>query len=256
MRKVDILDRIVTWYGLRNKTELARFLGVTPQTISNWYSRDSIDYDLIFSRCVGVDLNWLVLGATNYVEKRRGANVSVVSDVVGSYGRAGQAAVADPEAHTVAVVDDETACSIVVPEGLLPAGTYRIFRIGDDAMAPNFVQGGYVLCKRIVDFAEMRAQSGKPYVIVAKSGKAVLRRLRDDDGVSGKMIFTADHSNRDRYPDVAFSASEIESAWRVEWTILRYEEDYPDLYRRLQDMERNMADIRRAVAASMTYTKK
>ena len=50
MRKADILDRIVTWYGLKNKTELARFLGVTPQTISNWYSRDSIDYDLIFGR--------------------------------------------------------------------------------------------------------------------------------------------------------------------------------------------------------------
>lgn len=253
MRKVDILDRIVTWYGLRNKTELARFLGVTPQTISNWYSRDSIDYDLIFNRCVGVDLNWLVLGATNYVEKRRKAGVSVVSDVVGSYGSTPKAAASEA---TVSVVDDETACSIVVPEGLLPAGTYRIFRVGDDAMAPNFVQGGYVLCKRIVDFAEMRSMPGKPYVIVTRSGKAVLRRLRSDDGVSRKMIFTADHSNRDSYPDEAFSASEIESAWRVEWTILRYEEDFPDLYRRLQDMERNMADIRRAVAASLTPSKK
>lgn len=49
-------------YGLRNKTELASFLGVSPQTVSNWYSRNSIDYDLVFEKCAGLDFNWLVTG--------------------------------------------------------------------------------------------------------------------------------------------------------------------------------------------------
>lgn len=45
MLKSEILNRIMSHYGLRNKTELASFLGVSPQTVSNWYSRNSIDYD-------------------------------------------------------------------------------------------------------------------------------------------------------------------------------------------------------------------
>lgn len=39
MLKSEILNRIMSHYGLRNKTELASFLGVSPQTVSNWYSR-------------------------------------------------------------------------------------------------------------------------------------------------------------------------------------------------------------------------
>ena len=55
--KSEILNRIMSHYGLRNKTELASFLGVSPQTVSNWYSRNSIDYDLVFEKCAGLDFN-------------------------------------------------------------------------------------------------------------------------------------------------------------------------------------------------------
>ena len=98
MRKADILDRIVTWYGLKNKTELARFLGVTPQTISNWYSRDSIDYDLIFGRCAGVDLNWLILGKTSYIVNNKTSDQAVASDVVGPSAQELAASLKDGEA--------------------------------------------------------------------------------------------------------------------------------------------------------------
>lgn len=54
MLKSEILNRIMSHYGLRNKTELASFLGVSPQTVSNWYSRNSIDYDLVFEKCAGL----------------------------------------------------------------------------------------------------------------------------------------------------------------------------------------------------------
>lgn len=71
-------------YGLRNKTELASFLGVSPQTVSNWYSRNSIDYDLVFEKCAGLDFNWLVTGNASVYGHRIG-NVSVASDVEGAY---------------------------------------------------------------------------------------------------------------------------------------------------------------------------
>lgn len=60
-----ILERIKTTYKLKNNSELARFLGVKPNTISNWYSRNSIDFDIIFSKCEGVSLDWLINGEIN-----------------------------------------------------------------------------------------------------------------------------------------------------------------------------------------------
>ena len=61
-QKGIVLDRIKEAYKLKNNAELARFLGVKPNTISNWYARNSIDYDIIFSKCEGANLDWLING--------------------------------------------------------------------------------------------------------------------------------------------------------------------------------------------------
>lgn len=62
--KTCILDRIKEFYGLKSNKALSEFLGVTKQTISNWYSRNTIDYDIVLAKCKDVDLHWLLLGTT------------------------------------------------------------------------------------------------------------------------------------------------------------------------------------------------
>lgn len=62
--KNAIIQRLKEYYGLSTNAELADKLGVAQNTISGWIKRNSIDYDLVFSKCEGVDFNWLVSGAT------------------------------------------------------------------------------------------------------------------------------------------------------------------------------------------------
>ena len=57
--KTCVLDRIKEYYGLNKKVELAEFLGIAPTTLSSWYSRNMIDFDVIYAKCVDIDLNWL-----------------------------------------------------------------------------------------------------------------------------------------------------------------------------------------------------
>lgn len=57
--KTSVLDRIKEYYGLNKKVELAEFLGIAPTTLSSWYSRNMIDFDVIYAKCVDIDLNWL-----------------------------------------------------------------------------------------------------------------------------------------------------------------------------------------------------
>jgi hypothetical protein len=44
--------------------ELAKFLGIAQNTISAWKKRDSINYELIFEKCLPykINLNWLIYG--------------------------------------------------------------------------------------------------------------------------------------------------------------------------------------------------
>lgn len=60
--KPMVLDRIKEHYSLKSNADLARFLGVAPNTITNWYGRKTFDLDIIFTKCVGVDFNWLLTG--------------------------------------------------------------------------------------------------------------------------------------------------------------------------------------------------
>lgn len=60
--KPSVLDRIKRFYGLKGNADLARFLGVAPNTITNWYARKTFDIDTIYTKCVNIDINWLLTG--------------------------------------------------------------------------------------------------------------------------------------------------------------------------------------------------
>ncbi len=61
----EILDRIRAALNLSNDTELSAILGIKKATLSNWRSRNSLDWALLFSFCEHIDLNWLVWGSNN-----------------------------------------------------------------------------------------------------------------------------------------------------------------------------------------------
>ena len=57
-----ILNDLKLHYNFKSNTDFAKFLGIAPQTLSSWYSRCSVDYDLLYAKCVGIDANWLLTG--------------------------------------------------------------------------------------------------------------------------------------------------------------------------------------------------
>lgn len=67
INKTLILNRLKEYKNLSSDTELADFLNIHRSTLSNWHSRNSIDYDLLFSICEkeNIDLNWLINGGVN-----------------------------------------------------------------------------------------------------------------------------------------------------------------------------------------------
>lgn len=57
-----IVKRIKEAYQLRTNVEVARFLGVSAQVLSNWQNRNTVNYDTIIPRCPDINLNWLIRG--------------------------------------------------------------------------------------------------------------------------------------------------------------------------------------------------
>jgi hypothetical protein len=62
INKVQVLDRIKGYYRLKSNAKLASFLGVAPTTVSSWYSRETFDIDVLYSKCVDLSFDWLLTG--------------------------------------------------------------------------------------------------------------------------------------------------------------------------------------------------
>ena len=58
----DIIIRLKTAMNIQSDNTLAKALGVTKGTLSNWKARNTIDFDLVFSKCKQINIDWLLTG--------------------------------------------------------------------------------------------------------------------------------------------------------------------------------------------------
>lgn len=57
-----ILNKIKSHYGFKNDAEFARFLGIKPNSLANWYSRNTFNYETIFTKCDDIRAEWFFTG--------------------------------------------------------------------------------------------------------------------------------------------------------------------------------------------------
>lgn len=78
-----ILNEIKSHFNFKNDAEFARFLEIKPNTLSNWYSRNSIDYQKIITKCVDIDANWLLTGEGSMLKEK--STLKTVAEPIASY---------------------------------------------------------------------------------------------------------------------------------------------------------------------------
>ena len=83
MEKKDRLLSLIDHYSSGNKPEFARMIGVSPQAVNTWISRNTFDIDIIYAKCVNVSPDWLLTGRGPML-KTKGSNqsYSVAEDAI------------------------------------------------------------------------------------------------------------------------------------------------------------------------------
>ena len=62
MEKKERLEVLICYYTDGNQKKFAEMLGIIPQTVSAWLSRNTYDAELIYEKCEGVSGDWLLSG--------------------------------------------------------------------------------------------------------------------------------------------------------------------------------------------------
>lgn len=69
MDKKTMLIQLIQHYEDGNKTRFAKRLGLTPQGVSTWLSRGTIDYELVYAKCEHLNAEWLLTGRGSMLRK-------------------------------------------------------------------------------------------------------------------------------------------------------------------------------------------
>ena len=58
----DRVIALVDYYANGNKSQFAKMLGITPQTINTWIARNTFDAELLYAKCETLSADWLLAG--------------------------------------------------------------------------------------------------------------------------------------------------------------------------------------------------
>ena len=56
------LEALIYYYSEGNKSMFGRLIGLQPSSITNWIRRDTLDFELIYSKCADLNPHWLLTG--------------------------------------------------------------------------------------------------------------------------------------------------------------------------------------------------
>lgn len=68
--KTEMLDAIKSHLNINKNADLARILGISSQAVSNWYTRNTFDAELIYTKCDFIDANWLLTGRGSMLKSK------------------------------------------------------------------------------------------------------------------------------------------------------------------------------------------
>ena len=56
------LEALINYYSEGNKSMFGRLIGLQPSSITNWIRRDTLDFELVYSKCANLNPHWLLTG--------------------------------------------------------------------------------------------------------------------------------------------------------------------------------------------------
>lgn len=214
----DILARLKQSLRITSDTELANYLGISKTTLSNWKSRNSCDFGLVFTKCEHVNLDWLIYGkiegktkcsqnidnganslitsnkyTKNYsIKKEKGEKfrhecnpVVKVAHLANQNDKEG-IPLLPLSAMAGAFTADNTVMEYECERYVIPAfkGADFLMPVKGDSMQPTYYSGDLVACQR-VPLADLFFQWNKTYVLDTDQGPLIkrIKHGHDEDHV-------------------------------------------------------------------------
>lgn len=206
MDKKERLLALIDHFANGNKTQFAGMIGVSPQGLSTWISRDTFDTERIYSKCVGVSPHWLLTGEGPMLEND---NTGCQRQIEPAHHVPENIQEGIPliplSAMAGAFTGDTSVMEYECERYVIPAfkGADFLIQVKGDSMQPTYYSGDLVACQR-VPLNDLFFQWNKTYVLDTAQGPLIKRIMPGSD--SSHVLIVSDN---DSYPPFELSKSQF-----------------------------------------------
>lgn len=221
--KGEMLDAIKQHLNMQKNTELAKFLGISSQAVSNWYSRNTFDAELLYTKCGFISAQWLLTGTgpmlkEEYIQQESTTNIEPVN-YNDNFVRIPivDISVAAGSGYYNSDYIEEVEC-MSLPRTMVKNGrTYLCVRVKGQSMTPSILDGGYLIVY-LLDRSEWGSiRENHVYVVSDREGKAYVKRLKNRLRERGFIVCMSDNVEKQHYPNFNLQEDELNTIWFAEW---------------------------------------
>lgn len=178
MEKKERVMALVNHYTNGNKSQFAKMLGITPQTINTWIARNTFDAELLYAKCDDLSADWLLAGKGDMIRNvapninQNGVGVPYFDvDFCGGFDM---------------MLNDQTA----VPTGYINFPQYNRAdswaNISGHSMEPLISHGDIIALRKIEDWQTFILY-GEIYGIMTEEYRTV-KRIRKSDNPDNLLL--------------------------------------------------------------------
>lgn len=250
-----ILNKIKFHYGFKSDADFARFLEIKPNTLSNWYVRNTMDHERVYTKCEDIDGNFILTGKEPMLKSSNSVN-----EPAASYFTDKQPQVITIDSHNqdnIVLVPQKLKAGYLqgyndpkfiskLPTFRMPGlnnGVFRMFPVEGNSMFPTLTNNSYVVGQFVENWIK-DIKDNRIYIIISNELEdGLVKRVINRIDKYNNLICKSD--NRRNFPTQNINPSSIKEIWEVK---LHLNFDLPDpgeLYDRMNDLEAEMEEMKR-----------
>ena len=223
MDKTSILTQIMKYKGFGTKASFASFLGIKPNTLSNWFSRNTFDIDVILEKIPELNKAWLLTGEGNMLNdavsnnthnipqgelKPKEYSTSIKVRLVSNKAKAGWGEGYYNEEYL------EELPFVMIDADENYKGKYLAFEVEGASMEPDYLEGDIVICREI----QRHLWSSKlhfrdwDFVVAHSTNGIMLKEITAHNVETGDITC---HSLNPKYEDFVLNLHQVAHLYNV-----------------------------------------
>lgn len=247
-----ILNAIKSHYKFKSDAEFARFLDIKPQTLASWYTRNTFDHELLYSKCVEIDGNFILSGKepilkneTKIVKQKNDSPLVITID---SHNKDNIVLV--PQKLQAGYLRGYNNPSFIkdLPTYRMPGlnnGIFRMFEVEGNSMFPTLPSKSFVVGQFVENWAT-DIKDNQIYAIISNEIEdGLIKRCINRITKYNNLICKSD--NRRNYPTQNIDPSSIKEIWEIKLHLNFQLPDPADVYDRMNDLEAEMQQLKLSI---------